>query len=229
MIGRTGSMAGSRQNSTRFLCFFAFFAIFLFLSVPPHVAAGTGAEAAKKIPQPKIVILLYQGVEEEPVRNIVPRLEKTFSMPVEILEEKAPVPVEKKDREKNKYRAKDILEDALARRSIDATRLLAFFPEDIYIGREEYNFGVADPDNRGAVVSVKQLRSGEKSRYSLHLFKVAAHELGHTFKLKHDSPHTGKCLMMPSRTIRALNAAPAVFCSSCLATLKKNIAALQGH
>ena len=176
----------------------------------------------------KIYILLYEGVEQEPVDRLIPRLEQTLGLPVEVLEQRPAVNPALLDPDRAQYPAMAVLDEAIVHAPENSARLLAFFPEDMYIGRTEFVFGLADPGSRGAVISQKRLLSGEKNRQSERLYKVALHELGHTFGLEHCLPPS-QCVMNVARTIQALDAKPAEYEPSCKARLEKAVRTLKAE
>lgn len=191
---------------------------------------ATATQAATGTAHPdfpfKIYILLYEGVDETPIRKIVPEMEHEFGFPVEIMEKRAPIPADSYDKDRSQYRAWDVLVDAMKYAPRDAVRILAFFPNDMYVGRHLYTFGLADPDGRGAVIATKRLESGEQKRYVARLLKESLHELGHTFGLTH-CEFTYKCLMTQSPVVDELDAKPTEFCGSCRAKLAREIKELK--
>jgi archaemetzincin len=187
--------------------------------------AATGTAAATATARPdfpfKIYILIFEGVDEKPILEIVPWLEKAFKFPVEVIEKRVPLPAEAYNKDKKQYFAYDALEYAIKAAPADAVRVLAFFPEDMYVGQHAYDFGFADPDGRGVIINVKRLQCGEKRRYFGRLLKISLHELGHTFGLKHCNYQ--HCVMLNPAEISALDALPVEFCGYCQGRLDEAI------
>lgn len=221
---RTQRTAQGSHCIARLICLLLFI-----LSTPLRAtAAGTQSETTEIPPDFPfaIHILLFEGVEEEPVRSIISRLEREFGFPVKVLEARPAVDPEWKDPERNQYPALRVFEAAAAYAPENSARFLAFFPEDLYIGQMGFVFGLAHPDSKGALVSQFRLLSGEKSRQAERLYGEALHELGHTFGLKHCDPET-PCVMRVARTVRAADARPNEFDPACRKKLDAAIGELK--
>lgn len=171
----------------------------------------------------KIYILLFEGADEEPIKKLAPELEKIFDFRVEIIEERLPLPIDAYKAGRKQYSATGVLEEALKHAPADAARILAIFPADIFIGRGLYNYGFADPDNRGAIVATARLQSGEPMRYYARLLRVSEHELAHTFTLEHCSQEPQNCVMPQSSELMQLDGKSIYFCGTCRAKLIKAI------
>ena len=185
-------------------------------------ATTTSATATVRPDFPyKIYIVLFEGVDDKPILEIVPWLEKAFKFPVEVVEKRVPVPADAYNEENKQYFAYDALEYAIKAAPPDAARVLAFFPDDMYVGLHAYDFGFADPDSRGAIIGLKRLQCGEKRRYFGRLLKISMHELGHTFGLKHCTYQ--QCVMLNPADISLLDALPVEFCGYCQGQLNKAI------
>ena len=155
----------------------------------------------------RLYVLAYEGVDEEDAAYLAQRLEEFIDLPVEVLEQRPEAPEELLDPERNQYRVLEVLEHSLDMAPENTARLLAIFPGDVYLGNAEYNFGLADPDGRGALVSTARLASPLQARFRVRMLKTALHELGHTFGLKHEK-YPVKCVMVPSRGVSALDERP---------------------
>jgi archaemetzincin len=201
------------------------------MSMPAMTTTENGnAEATTQSPDFPfaVYILIFEGVEEEPIQNIIPRLEQEFGFPVKVLDARPEVDPEWLNPERNQYPALRVLEESLAYAPENSARLLAFFSGDMYIAQTEFVFGLADPGSRGAVVSQFRLLSGEKQRQQARLANEALHELGHTFGLTH-CPQVNKCVMSVARTVRAVDARSASFEPACRKKLNQAIAELKAE
>ena len=98
-------------------------------------------------------------------------------------------------------------------------RLLAVTSVDLYVPVLTFVFGEAQLEGTCAVVSLHRLREefyGLPSRPELmreRLVKEAAHELGHTYGLRHCDDW--RCVMTSSHGVERLDVKSATFCFSC--------------
>jgi predicted Zn-dependent protease len=204
--------------------------IFLAAACAPCFALEKNADAGDESPAIdfpyKIYILMYKGVEREPLEAIAAEIEAAFQFPVVFIDEPAELPEDAYNESLGRYSAVRVLEHAMLQAPEDAARLVAVFPGDMAIGGAEYNFGLADPDARGAGIATFRLQTGERKRFRARLLKVIFQELGHTFGLQH-SVNTNECVMTVSRNVAMLDAKPARFGEPQRAKLNKAIAQLK--
>ena len=98
-------------------------------------------------------------------------------------------------------------------------RVLGVTACDLYVPVLTFVFGEAQLDGNCAVVSTARLREefygmpGRDELYRERLVKEAAHELGHTFGLRHCADW--RCVMSSSHGVERLDVKGADFCSSC--------------
>ena len=98
-------------------------------------------------------------------------------------------------------------------------RVLGVTACDLYVPVLTFVFGEAQLDGNCAVVSTARLQEefyGMPGREELHrerLVKEAAHELGHTFGLRHCADW--RCVMSSSHGVERLDVKGADFCASC--------------
>ena len=122
------------------------------------------------------------------------------------------------DAGRNQYHSTAILQQ-LERRSNPDTRVLGVTACDLYVPVLTFVFGEAQLDGTCAVVSTARLREefyGLPPRADLlreRLLKEGAHELGHTFGLRHCADW--RCVMTSSHAVERLDVKGAGFCQAC--------------
>ncbi len=98
-------------------------------------------------------------------------------------------------------------------------RVLGVTACDLYVPVLTFVFGEAQLDGNCAVVSGARLGDeyyglpGSEALYRERLIKEAAHELGHTFGLRHCPDW--RCVMASSHAVERLDVKTAEFCGSC--------------
>jgi archaemetzincin len=98
-------------------------------------------------------------------------------------------------------------------------RILGVTACDLYVPVLTFVFGEAQLDGNCAVVSTARLQEEfygmprSEELYRERLLKEAAHELGHTFGLRHCADW--QCVMSSSHGVERLDVKGAGFCSSC--------------
>jgi archaemetzincin len=129
------------------------------------------------------------------------------------------------DDKRQQYYSTAILQ-RLERASDPDARVLGVTAYDLYVPVLTFVFGEAQLDGNCAVVSTARL--GEEY-YGLprqealareRLLKEAAHELGHTFGLRHCADW--RCLMASSHGVERLDLKTAEFCTSCRKPVMEN-------
>jgi archaemetzincin len=105
-------------------------------------------------------------------------------------------------------------------------RVLGVTASDLYVPVLAFVFGEAQLDGNCAVVSTARLKEefyGMPPRQDLlrkRLLKEAAHELGHTFGLRHCPDW--RCLMASSHAVERLDVKGAEFCRACRKPIFEN-------
>lgn len=109
-------------------------------------------------------------------------------------------------------------------RAVDPdARVLGVTACDLYVPVLTFVFGEAQLDGNCAVVSTARLQEefyGMPPRHDLmreRLVKEAAHELGHTFGLRHCADW--RCVMASSHAVERLDVKGAEFCKACRKTV----------
>ena len=112
-------------------------------------------------------------------------------------------------------------------RAVDPdARVLGVTASDLYVPILTFVFGEAQLDGNCAVVSTARLKEefyGMPPRPDLlreRLLKEAAHELGHTFGLRHCPDW--RCVMTSSHAVERLDVKGAEFCQACKESILTN-------
>jgi archaemetzincin len=129
------------------------------------------------------------------------------------------------DAVRGQYHSTAILQ-RLDRGGEPGVRILGVTSSDLYVPVLTFVFGEAQLDGSCAVVSTARLREefyGLPPRPDLlmdRLIKEAAHELGHTFGLRHCPDW--RCVMTSSHAVERLDIKTADFCETCRKPLALN-------
>ncbi|BBO89422.1 archaemetzincin family Zn-dependent metalloprotease [Desulfosarcina ovata] len=114
----------------------------------------------------------------------------------------------------------------------DALKVLALTDRDLFIPILTHVYGEAQLGGLSCIVSTFRLASeisatGERRRYLARIVKECAHELGHTFDLRHCKDN--QCLMHYCRSIADVDHKKDQFCRYCRVMLADGLKALDGH
>jgi archaemetzincin len=121
------------------------------------------------------------------------------------------------DPKRGQYHSTSILQHLAA--NVSGSRILGVAPCDLYVPILTFVFGEAQVEGDCAVVSTARLREefyGLPPREDLlheRLMKEAAHELGHTFGLRHCD--NWRCVMASSYAVERIDVKGAEFCQDC--------------
>jgi archaemetzincin len=160
----------------------------------------------------------------ETLEQLASSLARTFRTPCRILPETLDVTAAF-DSHRGQYYSTAILQDMERRMDPDA-RILGVTGCDLFVPVLTYVFGEAQLDGNCAVVSTARLTDefyGLPANHALlqeRLIKEAAHELGHTFGLRHCADW--RCVMSSSHAVERLDVKTSEFCKSCGAPLAEN-------
>ncbi len=122
-----------------------------------------------------------------------------------------PPPGEARLEERRQFDADAILK-RLAKTPRDSL-VLAVTAEDLASGAFTFVFGLADPADRVAVLSIYRLTGDGTVRLMDRLAKEAIHEIGHVLGLSHCS--NAGCVMYFSTSLADTDAKAAAFCETC--------------
>jgi archaemetzincin len=108
----------------------------------------------------------------------------------------------------------------------DVYKIIALTHSDLFIPILTHVYGEAQLAGRSAIVSTFRLEDGispvgQRAVYLDRVAKEAAHELGHTFDLRHCKDH--QCLMHYCRRIADVDAKTARFCRYCMVLLNDQL------
>lgn len=104
-------------------------------------------------------------------------------------------------------------------------RALGVVDQDLYVPELNFVFGLADPNERRALIALPRLREefyGQRENRALfeeRAAKEAVHELGHTFGLKHCANR--QCVMSFSNMLADTDYKQQAFCAQCLHDLNR--------
>lgn len=101
----------------------------------------------------------------------------------------------------------------------DAAALIAFTTDDLYPDETmNYVFGQASLENRVGVWSLERLDDNTDERgFLLRTLKIAAHETGHMFSMKHCTKY--ECLMSGTNHLGETDSRPIDACPECMAKI----------
>jgi archaemetzincin len=101
-------------------------------------------------------------------------------------------------------------------------KILGLINEDIKTVRTKHLFGLTNLKCSCALISTIRLQvdNSDKALFEQRVLKVAVHELGHTFGLKHCN---NICVMRLSKSLNDLDEKPKDFCQKCELKMKQFI------
>lgn len=171
-----------------------------------------------------IVLVPIGEVTPDLLAGLAPSLTAAVGLPSRV-GESIPVPHTAYKRQRGQYRGAEILA-ALSRADFPrAARLLGVIDADCYAPGLNFVFGQAQRRGHNAFIGLPRLRpsfygqSEDQELFRERVLKEAAHELGHTYGLRHcPSP---QCVMHFSNSLRDTDVKEAEFCRRCRIQLKE--------
>ncbi len=134
------------------------------------------------------------------------------------------------DEKRNQYYSTQILDELETRVPDSCVKILAITKEDLFIPILTHVYGEAQLNGRTSIISISRLISfpdtGSMDEGRNRIIKEAAHELGHTFDLRHCEDEL--CIMHYCRKIEDVDQKSDRFCRYCTVLLSDSITALGG-
>ena len=132
------------------------------------------------------------------------------------------------DEKRNQYYSTQILEALEIEAPKECIKILAVTKEDLFIPILTHVYGEAQLGGRASIISISRLISYQETdppeKNSMRIIKEAAHELGHTFDLRHcEDEH---CIMHYCRKLEDVDNKSDQFCRYCSILLDDSIKAL---
>lgn len=157
----------------------------------------------------QITLLPFNKVDAQSLKNLAHDLEilglKTHTA------SPLPIPDGAYNPLRSQYRAEAFL--ATVRPSADE-HLLCITSCDLYTGDYNFVFGLAQPADRTAVISLARLvLNGDAGTHRQRILKEALHELGHNFGMGHCA--NPGCVMHFSNSLIDTDRKGAAFCDNC--------------
>lgn len=129
------------------------------------------------------------------------------------------------DKKRRQYYSTLILDQLSCKTPKDCVKLLAVTREDLFIPILTHVYGEAQLGGSASIISISRLLtypySGSLKQGHDRIIKEAAHELGHTFDLRHcEDP---SCIMHYCRKIEDVDQKSDTFCRYCRVLLSDNL------
>jgi archaemetzincin len=127
---------------------------------------------------------------------------------------------------RGQFHSTAILGELSAKASPDVLKIIALTHSDLFIPILTHVYGEAQLAGRSAIVSTFRLDdgispAGQRAVYLERIAKEAAHELGHTFDLRHCKDH--QCLMHYCRRVADVDAKTIGLCRYCKVLLNDQL------
>ena len=131
--------------------------------------------------------------------------------------------------ERRQFNSTAILSKLSEKTPTDAFKVIALTHNDLYIPSLTHVYGEAQLGGTSAIISTCRLAGGispvgQRTLYLERITKEAAHELGHTFDLRHCKDH--QCLMHYCRSIEDVDGKTSQLCRYCQVLLKDHLKAV---
>jgi archaemetzincin len=159
----------------------------------------------------KINIITFNSIEKEIIEKAVQAMKKQFNVDAEFFKE---IPIPWTAERNNQIKASDLL---LSEREIlennNADAILALTEKDLFMPDLNFLFGLADPIENIAIISIYRLKNLNKNKYLSRVQKETIHEVGHLFNLEHCE--NSNCVMNFSDNIEDVDKKENKLCAKC--------------
>jgi len=166
----------------------------------------------------KIILIIFGTLSEALVPYLVEGLAREFGAEV-VVAEKLPLPGQAYDSQRRQYQAEAFLPSLATRRRGPRDLVLGVTGVDLFVPHLNFVFGLAEPRQRAAVISVARLdprfynQAPDPALLQERALKEAVHELGHLLGLPHC--RDPRCIMFFSNTLADTDRKGPGFCRAC--------------
>lgn len=166
----------------------------------------------------RIILVVFGTLPEALVSTLVEGLAREFDAPV-LPGENLPIPVQAYDSQRQQYRAEVFLPPVAIRRREPLDLVLGVTAGDLFVPQLNFVFGLAEPRQRTAIISVARLdprfynQAPDPALLQERALKEAVHELGHLLGLPHC--RDPRCIMFFSNTLADTDRKGPGFCRAC--------------
>ena len=166
----------------------------------------------------KIILIVFGTLSETLIPHVMEGLNREFQAQV-VRGKNLPLPDRAYDSRRRQYRAEDFIPPLARQRQGRGDLVLGVTAVDLFVPQLNFVFGLADPRQRTAVISVARLdprfyqQPPDPALLQERALKEAVHELGHLLGLPHcDNP---RCIMYFSNTLADTDRNGPGFCPAC--------------
>jgi len=170
----------------------------------------------------KIILIVFGTLSETLVPYVMDGLTREFNAEV-VIGENLPIPEQAYDSRRRQYRAGDFLPPLARWRQEQRDLVLGITAVDLFVPRLNFVFGLAEPGQQCAVISVARLdprffqQPPNPALFQERALKEAVHELGHLLGLPHC--RNPRCIMYFSNTLADTDRKGPGFCPACRAQI----------
>ena len=159
----------------------------------------------------KIIIISFGQIEREIIDKAISALKKQFKVEIEFFQE---LPIPWFAERNGQMKAVDFLvyeREILENNGAEA--ILGITKKDLFMPNFQFVFGLANPLEKTAIVSLNRLFDLNRQSYFKRIQKEVIHEIGHLFNLGHC--HNFQCVMSFSNNIKEVDKKSMALCANC--------------